>query len=186
EVAFRLAARVLDRLTDAADPQPLLFPPLLRIVREWLATQVTYHDDTFVGLLLLSEHEQQAVEAIIRGMAWPETTGKPRTVPILRAYGTVGSTAAVDFFTTKEVYTTDPKRCHINFVVLDGPAGNSWERAAAQSLDTHGLVAAYVKNDHLGFAIPYTHAGRAHRFLPDFLVRLHDDSDHLPRMFIVD
>jgi len=186
EVAFRLAARVLERLTDAADPRPLLFPPVLRIVREWLATQVIYHDDTFVGLLLLSEHEQQAVEAIIRGMAWPEATGKTRTVAIFRAYGTVGSTAAVDFFTTKEIYATDPKRCHVNLVVLDGPAGNSWERAAAQSLETHGLVAAYVKNDHLGLTIPYTHAGRARRYLPDFLVRLHDDSDGVPRTLIVE
>ena len=31
---------------------------------------------------------------------------------------------------------------------------------------------AYVKNDHLGFTIPYVHKGRSHSYIPDFLVRL--------------
>ena len=35
-------------------------------------------------------------------------------------------------------------------------------------------VLAYVKNDHLGFTIPYTHRGRPHEFLPDFIVRIDD------------
>ena len=35
-------------------------------------------------------------------------------------------------------------------------------------------VAAYVKNDHLGFTIPYVHEGRSHEYVPDFLVRLVD------------
>jgi len=35
-------------------------------------------------------------------------------------------------------------------------------------------VAAYVKNDHLGFAIPYTIDAEQHDYLPDFLVRLDD------------
>ena len=29
-----------------------------------------------------------------------------------------------------------------------------------------------MKNDHLGFAIPYVHEGRSHDYVPDFLVRL--------------
>lgn len=33
-------------------------------------------------------------------------------------------------------------------------------------------VAAYVKNDHLGLAIPYVHKGVTHTYLPDFLLRL--------------
>ena len=35
-------------------------------------------------------------------------------------------------------------------------------------------VAAYVKNDHLGFSIPYTIDAEQHGYLPDFLVRLDD------------
>lgn len=33
-------------------------------------------------------------------------------------------------------------------------------------------VTAYVKNDHLGFAIPHLHEGRSHDYVPDFLLRL--------------
>ena len=36
-----------------------------------------------------------------------------------------------------------------------------------------------MKNDHLGFTIPYVHKGRSHSYIPDFLVRLEpgDDGD---------
>ena len=31
-----------------------------------------------------------------------------------------------------------------------------------------------MKNEHLGFTIPYVHEGRTHEYVPDFLVRLVD------------
>ena len=37
-------------------------------------------------------------------------------------------------------------------------------------------VAAYVKNDHLEFTIPYEFLGAAHAYCPDFIVRLMDGS----------
>ena len=36
----------------------------------------------------------------------------------------------------------------------------------------HPRVVAFVKNQGLGFAIPYLHAGGGHEYIPDFLVRL--------------
>ena len=45
-------------------------------------------------------------------------------------------------------------------------------------------VAAYVKNDHLGFEIPYTYEGRGARYWPDFLVRL--DGSDVVRTLIVE
>jgi len=47
-------------------------------------------------------------------------------------------------------------------------------------------VAAYVKNDHLGFGIPYVHQGISRLYLPDFLVRLADTSDGVTRTLIVE
>jgi type III restriction enzyme len=46
-------------------------------------------------------------------------------------------------------------------------------------------VAAYAKNDHLEFDIPYVYEGRAARYRPDFLVRL-DSPDGLTRTLIVE
>ncbi len=34
---------------------------------------------------------------------------------------------------------------------------------------------AFVKNEFLGFAIPYIHNGQDHEYYPDYLVRLRDD-----------
>lgn len=48
----------------------------------------------------------------------------------------------------------------------------SWEQQAAQILDTHPAVEAFVKNAGLGFAIPYLHNGQPHNYIPDFVVRL--------------
>ncbi|MGH3304407.1 MAG: restriction endonuclease, partial [Streptosporangiaceae bacterium] len=84
----------------------------------------------------------------------------------------LGTTALVDFYTTKEVYKTSEQRCHVNFVVLDGPHANTWEEMVAQLLDVMPPVAAYVKNDHVGFTIPYAYQGQSRQYLPDFLVRL--------------
>lgn len=45
-----------------------------------------------------------------------------------------------------------------------------WEQSAAFALDTHPGVRKWVKNDRLGFYIPYRHGGRSAKYLPDFLV----------------
>ncbi len=48
-------------------------------------------------------------------------------------------------------------------------------------------VASYVKNDHLGFLIPYVYKGRSHDYEPDFLVRLTKESDdEIDRTLIVE
>jgi type III restriction enzyme len=46
------------------------------------------------------------------------------------------------------------------------------QQSAAYILDSHPLVAAFVKNAGLGFAIPYVHNGQPHDYVPDFIVRL--------------
>ena len=126
------------------------------------------------GLLLLAENAERAARLIFHESSQLTTrqqgTQGPADVPRHRTQP--DSTADVDFFTTKEVYPTSAERCHVNFVVLDGPRGNTWEEAVAQILEIMPQVAAYVKNDHLGFTIPYVFEGRSRQYLPDFLVRL--------------
>ena len=106
-------------------------------------------------------------------------------MPLFRQGDRTGSTDDVDFITTKEVYPTGEK-CHVNFVVLDGIGGNLWEKAVAEILETLPTVAAYVKNDRLGFTVPYTMQGRSHEYIPDFLVRLkpRDDDDPVRTLIV--
>ena len=59
-------------------------------------------------------------------------------------------------------------RSHINFCVHD----SAWEASEAFALDHAPEVAAWAKNDRLGFEIPYVHRGAARKYRPDFLIRL--------------
>lgn len=69
-------------------------------------------------------------------------------------------------------YTGKPcertKKSHINMCVYD----SSWEASESFHLDRSPHVAAWVKNDHLGFEIKYTYKGVVRDFRPDYLVRL--------------
>ena len=59
-------------------------------------------------------------------------------------------------------------RSHINFCVYD----STWEASEAFALDHATEVAAWVKNDHLGFEVFYVHRGVVRKYRPDFLIRL--------------
>ncbi len=64
------------------------------------------------------------------------------------------------------------KRSHINFCVYD----STWEASEAFQLDRSLFVKAWVKNDRLGFEVPYIHGGVVRKYWPDFLVRLANDT----------
>ena len=59
-------------------------------------------------------------------------------------------------------------RSHINFCVQD----STWEASEAFALDHAPEVAAWVKNDHLGFEVFYVYRGVVRKYRPDFLIRL--------------
>ena len=91
-------------------------------------------------------------------------------MPLMRRVDAEGSTDDVRFYTRKVVI--EAAKSHVNYVVLDGIKGNTWEEIVAGLLEDHDAVAAYVKNDGLRFEIPYIHGGNTHAYVPDFLVRL--------------
>jgi len=72
-----------------------------------------------------------------------------------RPYETVGSTRYVDFQTIRDTYKTRADRRHVSHVALDSDC----ESKLAQELEDMGEVAAFVKNQCLGFTIPYMRNG---------------------------
>ena len=72
----------------------------------------------------------------------------------------------------KTWYTGKPcepaARSHINFCVYD----SAWESSDAFALDHSPEVAAWVKNDHLGFEVFYVHKGVVRKYRPNFVIRL--------------
>jgi type III restriction enzyme len=183
QVAYQLASLVLERhLRDGlGNPRPWLFPRLAELVGSWLRDCVDYRDGAAPGLLLAAGHAHDAAERIARGLVWADGDRQEWVLPILRPHDPVGTTAHVDFDTVKDAHPTDPRRCHVTHVA--GATG--WERAAAEALEAHPRVTAYVSNDHLGFTIPFTHRGRARQYHPDFLVRLRDRGSGVPHTLVV-
>lgn len=171
EIDFRLASLLLEGYfrDDAGNSRPWLFPQLLNIARRWRVECVTCKDNAFPQMLLLAQFAHDAIEHIYRSIV-TSTGGDKALKPILRPYDTLGSTRYVDFDTTREVYATDPHKCHISYVVLD----SNWEAKMAETLEEMDEVVHYVKNHNLGFIIPYTLDGEEHGYIPDYLVRLDD------------
>jgi type III restriction enzyme len=188
EVAFLLAKLTLEKYfrydgqekterpkehSFDSDVQMWLFPQVLDITKRWLGECVVCKDNTFPQMLLLIEFAHDATDRIYKAIV-ASTEGEKALKPILKPYNTVGSTRYVDFDTTRAIYLTDSAFCHISHVVADT---ESWEQKMAQALEElgeEGLLISYIKNQSLGFSIPYTINGEQHNYNPDFIARLDD------------
>ena len=87
---------------------------------------------------------------------------------MLDSYEPQGSTASVNFQTTKAVWKTDARSSHISHVTLD----SEWEGELARVLEAHPKVLSYAKNQGMQFEVPYRIGRSVRRYIPDFLVRL--------------
>jgi len=171
EVIFLLSKYVLERYLRDADnnSKPWLFPQLLNIARDWREQCVTLKDNTFIQLLLLIEFANQAAQKIYHAIVNADD-GNKRLLPILRPFDSIGSTRYVDFDTTRSTYRTREDKCHVSDVVLH----SGWEGKMAQTLEEMPEVLSYVKNQNLGFTIPYTMDSEEHNYTPDFIVKIDD------------
>jgi hypothetical protein len=86
--------------------------------------------------------------------------------PVFDGERPIGSTRDMrTWYTTRIAEPT--QRCQVSHIVVD----SGWEKYAANVVEAHHKVAAWVKNDHLGFHILYLWNGSKRKFIPDFLVR---------------
>ncbi len=100
---------------------------------------------------------------------------------ILDAYNPVGSTARVNFTTSKQTrWKTDPRKCHINWVVCD----SDWEAEFCRVAEAHPRVRAYVKNHGLGLEVPYLMGTTPRKYLPDFIVQIDDGQPDLLNLIV--
>ncbi len=63
-------------------------------------------------------------------------------------------------------------------------ADSGWEHKLTQTLEDMEEVHSYVKNQGLGFTIPYTIDGEEHSYVPDFIVRLDDGRGDLLNLVV--
>ena len=163
-----------------------MFPQLVEICKRWLVECVDTDPGVSKGLLLLTQARARAAEKVFASIVSYPDSRTALFLPIIRRFDPIGSTDDVRFVTRKVAMDPPPTKSPLNHVVLDGLRGNSWEEGLAQLLEHDNRVLSYVKNDHLGFTIPYVHEGRTHEYVPDFLVRLVTEPGDVQRTLIVE
>lgn len=92
-----------------------------------------------------------------------------RIVPIFDTGKKIRSTADMPtWFTSKPCNIT--QHSQISHCVYD----SAWEATESYVLEKNPHVAAWAKNDHLGFEINYVYDGVVRKYTPDFLIRLNN------------
>jgi type III restriction enzyme len=145
----------------------VLFPQLLPIVERFVKHHVSFPPNTTLKQLFLNPFYGWAIERLVQHIVPDDQAGEAPELPRFETLRPEGSTADVDYWTSKDVRET--KKSHVNYLVADT---TKWEQQAGFYIEKHKAVDAYVKNAGLGFAIPYLHDGQMHDYMPDFILRL--------------
>jgi len=172
QVAFALANDLTRRwIREKGDAIPLhtLFPLFLTKTKRFLdSNRINCKGNRQVVDIAANPYYSRSLEALYSAITTTNAKGESTELPTI-AKGSAGvrSTAHVDFYTGRDLWPVS--RCHLNAIVTDT---KKWEQSAAFVLDTHSGVSSWVKNDHLGFVIPYSKAGARKQYIADFVVQL--------------
>lgn len=162
------------------EPKLHLFGQLKQIAGQWLDRCLVCKGGTYPAQLLYQELADMASERITAAITRSLVGERPIKV-MLDAYNPTGSTAHVNFNTTKTSrWKTDARRCHLNWVILD----SDWEAEFCRVVEAHPRVQAYVKNHNLGFEVPYRYGSQLRHYRPDFIVLVDDGKGGLLHLIV--
>ncbi len=170
ELVFELAAdltRTYCHSEKCIAPPHVLFPQLRKICDRYLEEKVNVVEPAHQFDIFLSPYYGWVIEKLAEAIRPDTEAGEAPEVPRYEAHRGNGSTDDVNFLTSKPIRQV--VHCHLNAIVADT---HQWEQAAAYIIDNHPATEAFVKNERLGFTIPYFHNGAEHDYIPDFIIRL--------------
>ena len=170
-LVFHLTNRLLQ--TKWRDPNEdiryHLFGKLRSVVKEWLDNYLDCRDGTYPAQLMYQSLADMACNRITAAIT--NRYGERSIKALLDSYNPTGSTKNVNFTTSRSgLWTTDPRRSHVNLVVLD----SDWEAEFCRVVESHPSVRAYVKNHNLGLEVPYLYGSIPRRYIPDFILLVND------------
>ena len=178
EILFRTAARVYEQMGydwQSKINQPFAIQQILTLVERFLKSDKfkirpeSFQEDKLRRKIAIIMGMEQIVRKILQIIVHQNYT----KITVRYKNPRYGSTKdAIEWRTIKE--TAEFKKTHLNLCAID----SAWEKTHGRELDRNANVEAWVKNDHLGFEIPYVHDGMHRTYTPDFIVRL-NNGDHL-------
>jgi type III restriction enzyme len=181
QLAFTLARDLTKAYVESPScqvPAHALFPQIVGIVQKFLRDVVQPIPPAQRLDVFLSPYYGWAIERLVAAIRPDASGGEAPEIPRYESSRGPGSTADVDYWTSKDV--REVVNSHLNYVVADT---KKWEQSASYTIDTHAMTLSFAKNAGLGFAIPYFHNGRAADYMPDFIVRLKGEA---PRFLILE
>lgn len=164
---------------EEGNPRFQKFNRLKSIVEEWYNEKVlllNITDQRFKRLLYFEE-PKKIVDHIARGIN-PQNNTTEHIRPVFNYYNKFSSTKYVNGNTVKDVYPTE--KSHVNYVVMD----SDWEGICAKTLEEISTVKSYVKNQFLGFAVPYTKDGKDRQYYTDFIARVKSKDGTIKNLMI--
>jgi len=148
----------------------VLLAQLVRIVEEFIRSDKIaispplFYQDELRRRLIITLNMSRVVQHVWEAVRQDNTE---RLTPVFDRDHPIRATGEMrTWYTGKPCERT--KKSHINVCVYD----SAWEASDAFVLDDSEQVAAWVKNDHLGFEVLYVYRGVVRKYRPDFLVRL--------------
>jgi len=146
-----------------------VFGQIVRLIEEYLSSDAIeimpqlFSTDPIRKRIIYMLNMNRIIQHVWNGIKVSQTE---RILPVFDTSKKVRSTGdMLTWYTSRPCYPT--KHSHISHCVFD----SAWEAAESAKLEKHPSVAAWAKNDHLGFEIVYVFDGILHKYYPDFLIR---------------
>ena len=171
-VLLNLTNRLLNTKWQDTDGYPKyhLFGPLKRITKQWLEKCLQCEGGTYPAQLMYLQLADEACNRITAAITATFQGSRPIKA-LLDPYNPIGTTAHVKFNTSRaDRYETSPRHSHVNWVLYD----SDWEYEFCRVAESHPKVKAYVKNNGLGFEVPYRFESNSRKYIPDFIVLIDD------------
>jgi type III restriction enzyme len=170
-IIFETARDVFDQMRHTwQGSREVLLAQLVKIVDQFIRsdkiaiTPPLFYQDELRRRLIITLNMSRVVQHVWEAVRQENTE---RLMPVFDRDHPIRSTGEMrTWYTGKPCQRT--KKSHINVCVYD----STWEASDAFALDDSDAVAAWVKNDHLGFEVLYVYRGVVRKYRPDFLVRL--------------
>lgn len=170
-IVFETARDVFDQMKHTwQGSREVLLAQLVKIVEQFIAsdrltiTPPLFYQDELRRRLIITLNMSRVVQHVWEAVRQENTE---RLTPVFDRDHPIRSTGDMrTWYTGKPCERT--RKSHINVCVYD----STWEASDAFALDDSEAVAAWVKNDHLGFEVLYVYRGVVRKYRPDFLVRL--------------